>query len=72
MRISFSAMATVAPSPDEISRVPMLELKACGCASLEEAQEATDKPRCILNYVRRNINNAPYRHVFRYKLQSFQ
>ncbi|EGI58351.1 hypothetical protein G5I_13569 [Acromyrmex echinatior] len=28
----------------------MLELKACGCVSLEEAQEATDKPQCILNW----------------------
>ncbi|KYN04735.1 hypothetical protein ALC62_04370 [Cyphomyrmex costatus] len=29
----------------------MLELKACGCVSLEEAQEAKDKPRCILKYI---------------------
>lgn len=67
MRISFSAMAAVASSLDEISRVPVLELKACGCVSLEEAQEATDKRR-ILKYVPRNINNASHRHVSRYIL----
>lgn len=59
-------MAAIASSPDEISRVPVLELKACGCVSLEEAQEATDKPRRILKYVRRNINNVSHRHVSRY------